>query len=69
MGVSNDDATSVNNVFLRNRYCYANIPMFMSFRFHVLGTIRWNIDAVTFGMLKYRHIYQNISVPKNVFKT
>lgn len=48
MGVSNDDATSVSNVFLRNRYCYANIPVFMSFRFHVLGPIRWNIDAGLF---------------------
>lgn len=48
MGVSNDDATSVSNVFLRNRYCYANIPVFMSFRFHILGPIRWNIDAGLF---------------------
>lgn len=48
MGVSNDDATSVSNVFLRNRYCYANIPVFMSFRFHVLGPIRWNVDAGLF---------------------
>lgn len=48
MAVSNDDATSVSNVFLRNRYCYANVPVFMSFRFHVFGPVRWNVDAGLF---------------------
>lgn len=48
MAVSNDDATTVSNIFLRNRYCYANIPVFLSFRFHVFGPVRWNVDAGLF---------------------
>lgn len=45
IAVSSDGVTSVSNVFLSNRYLYANIPVFLSFRFNVLGSIRWNVDA------------------------
>lgn len=45
MAVSNDDATSVSNIFISNRYLYANIPVYLSFRFNLLGALRWNVDA------------------------
>ena len=53
MGVSNDDATSVNNVFLRNRYCYANIPDVHVIQIPCVGTIRWNIDAGPLDLFVY----------------
>lgn len=43
--VSNEDAISLSNVFLRNRYYYLNIPLYASFRFDVGSTLAWNVDA------------------------
>lgn len=45
LAVSNDGVTSVSNIFLRNRYYYVNVPVFMSFRFNIGNVLRWNIDA------------------------
>lgn len=45
MAVSNEDYASVSNIFISNRYAYADIPVYMSFRFNVLGGLRWNVDA------------------------
>lgn len=45
IAVSNDDVTSVSNIFISNRYLYANIPVYLSFRFNLLGSLRWNVDA------------------------
>ncbi|MDE6048838.1 MAG: PorT family protein [Paramuribaculum sp.] len=45
MAVSNTEAVSMSNIFIKNRYSYVNIPLFMSFRFNVLPGLRWNIDA------------------------
>ncbi|MCM1110280.1 MAG: PorT family protein [Clostridium sp.] len=45
IATSNDNATSVSNIFLRNRYYYANIPVYMSFRFNLAPKIRWDVDA------------------------
>lgn len=45
MAVANDDATAVSNIFLRNRYWYANVPVYMSFRFSIAGLVRLNLDA------------------------
>ncbi len=44
MAVSND-LTSVSNIFIRNRYVYANFPVYMSFRFNIFQGLRWNVDA------------------------
>lgn len=44
MAVGNN-ITSVSNIFIRNRYVYTNIPVYMSFRFNILTGLRWNIDA------------------------
>ncbi|MDE6651168.1 MAG: PorT family protein [Paramuribaculum sp.] len=45
MAVSNAEAVSMSNIFVRNRYTYLNIPLFMSFRFNILPGLRWNVDA------------------------
>lgn len=45
IAVSNDDITSVSNIFISNRYLYANIPVYLSFRFNLLGSLRWNVDT------------------------
>lgn len=45
IAVSNDIATNMSNVFLRNRYYYINIPVYMSFRFNVTHGLRWNVDG------------------------
>lgn len=45
MAVSNAEAVSMSNIFVRNRYSYINIPLFMSFRFNILPGLRWNVDA------------------------
>lgn len=45
MAVTNDDVTSVSNIFLRNRYYYMNIPLYLSFRFGLASTIVWNVDT------------------------
>lgn len=45
--IVNEDqsATSVSNIFLRNHYYYLNIPVYMSFKFNLAPTVRWNIDG------------------------
>lgn len=43
--VSNDNATSVSNIFLNNRFYYLNFPVYVSFRFNLAPTVRWNIDG------------------------
>lgn len=43
--VSRQNAVSVSNVFLRNRYYYLNFPVYMSFKFNVADNIRWNVDG------------------------
>ena len=45
MAVTNDDVTSVSNIFIKNHYIYLDIPVYVSFRFNVLHGLRWNIDA------------------------
>lgn len=45
IAVSNDNATNMSNVFLRNRYYYFNVPVYMSFRFNVTRGLRWNVDG------------------------
>ncbi len=45
LAISNDNATSLSNVFLENRYYYINIPVYMSFRFNLASSIRWNVDG------------------------
>lgn len=47
LAVSNDNGTNVSNIFLHNRYLYAHIPVFVSFRFNASTAVRWNVD---FGM-------------------
>lgn len=42
--VTNAEVSSVSNIFLRNRYTYANIPVFVSFRFNASNSVRWNIN-------------------------
>lgn len=45
MAVSNDDATSISNIFLKNSTTVANIPIYMQFRFNVASGVRWTVDA------------------------
>lgn len=45
VAVSNDDVTSVSNVFLTNRYVYGNIPVYIQFRFNLSESIRWTVNA------------------------
>lgn len=79
VAVLNDEGTNVSNVFLRNRYLYANIPVFVSFRFNALGSIRLHFDVglyYSYGLLgkQSQSIYSNILnelgqlVPQNVFQ-
>lgn len=44
MAVSNDQATSVSNVFIQNRLYYLNFPVYVSFRFNAAQNLKWNID-------------------------
>ena len=45
MAVSDAESVSMSTIFIRNRYTYLNIPLFMSFRFNILPGLRWNVDA------------------------
>lgn len=45
MAVSNAEATTSSNIFLRNRAYYLNFPVYASFRFNLAQKIRWNIDG------------------------
>lgn len=45
LAVSNDEATSMSNVFLRNHVYYVTIPFYAQFRFNVAQYIRWTIDG------------------------
>lgn len=45
MAVGSEGSVSVSNIFISNRYAYADIPVYMSFRFNILGGLRWNVDA------------------------
>lgn len=45
MAVLGSDHMSMSAVFVDNRFYYLNIPIFMSFRFNVAKSVRWNVDA------------------------
>lgn len=45
MAVLGTDRASMSAIFLDNQYYYANIPVFMSFRFNVAESVRWSVDA------------------------
>ncbi len=45
MAVLGSDNMSMSAVFVDNRFYYVNIPVFMSFRFNVAKSVRWNVDA------------------------
>lgn len=45
MAVSNEDATTVSNIFLRNSTVVANIPVYLQFRFNIMPDVRWIVDA------------------------
>lgn len=77
--ISNEDGTNISNVFLRNRYLYAHIPLFISFRFNVSGSIRLHFDLglyYEYGLFgkQSQSIYSNELnelgqlVPLNVFQ-
>ncbi len=48
MAVSNEEATSVSNIFLRNNTLVANIPVYLQFRFNIVDGVRWTVDAGLF---------------------
>lgn len=53
IAVTGADLSSVSSVFLKNRYCTLNIPVFASFRFNVLRGLKWNVDLgayYTYGL-------------------
>ncbi|MBD5316384.1 MAG: hypothetical protein HDS11_01760 [Bacteroides sp.] len=43
--VADDDATSITNVFVKNRFYTFNFPVFMRFNFNLGNSVRWNLDA------------------------
>lgn len=43
-----EGATSISNVFLRNKYRYIDVPVFVSFGFNIASKVRWNVDAGAF---------------------
>lgn len=45
MAVIGSDKSSMSAVFIDNRNFYANIPVFVSFRFNVDRSVRWSVDA------------------------
>lgn len=45
IAVSNDNQTSISNIFLNNRAYYINIPLYLSFRFNPASNLRWNVDG------------------------
>lgn len=45
LAVTADDATSITNVFVRNRFYTLNFPVYVTFNFNVSHNIRWNIDV------------------------
>lgn len=45
LAVADDDATSITNVFVRNRFYTLNFPVYVTFNFNVSPNIRWTIDA------------------------
>lgn len=44
LAVNDNSISSVSNIFLHNRYLYAEIPVFVSFRFNASNTVRLNLD-------------------------
>lgn len=43
--ISNENATSVSNVFLKNRFYYLNFPVYLSFKLALTPSVRWNVDG------------------------
>lgn len=43
--INRDGATSVSNVFLRNHFYALNFPLYVSFKFNIAPTVRWNVDG------------------------
>lgn len=53
LAVADDNATSITNCFLKNRYYTANFPVYVSLKFNLGQTVRWNVDAgvyYTYGL-------------------
>lgn len=40
-----ENEASISNVFLRNHYYTLNFPIYVSFKFNVAPTVRWNVDG------------------------
>lgn len=52
MAVADDDATSIANVFTRNRFYTLNFPVYVTFSFNLARTVVWGVDVggyYTFG--------------------
>lgn len=45
MAVTNENITSVSNIFLRNHTTTVNIPVFVQFRFNAASNVRWKVDT------------------------
>lgn len=45
MAVTADGKPNVSNVFIKNSYRSFNIPVFISFNFHLSNTVKWNADG------------------------
>lgn len=45
MAVVGADNTSMSAVFVNNRNFTFNVPVFVSFRFNVAHSVRWNVDG------------------------
>lgn len=44
IAVTGPEMSSVSSVFLKNRYCTINFPVFASVRFNLLRGLKWNVD-------------------------
>ncbi len=44
LAVADDDATSITNVFVGNKFYTINVPVYVVFNFNVSSNIRWNVD-------------------------